>query len=313
MVVEPGERIVSVCTVTPKRLWRGGKEQSWGEIGDTFTDAAFLRQGMFSALVNASRTRAQAAGFKIIYGLPNDNSLPGYVSKLNFQIKADLVLDTFSAILSTRALAARTLLAKVPGVRALLTAAPMIVASRGLAGIVSRWRMSPGVRISVSIERTFGAAYDELWTTVRGHLPNAQVRDARYLRWRFEQNPFPFVVLGARAAGRLVGYAATLTLNRDVHGGFAHTILSDWIYDPEVDGVTEALLGGTMRYAIDQKADVLSAMVSRSSPLRLPFNRLGFLHRPRQAPVIVHQNEEGLALLDDPSPWHFTWSDTDGF
>jgi|GEM_PF-1810149 len=101
MVTQERGEIVSLCTITPKRLWLGGREWQWGEIGDTFTDRQHLRQGMFASLVNANRQRAQLAGHKIIYGLPNEQSAPGYLKKLGFVIKANVELLNYTLALQT--------------------------------------------------------------------------------------------------------------------------------------------------------------------------------------------------------------------
>ena len=107
MVTTSDERVVSLCTITPKRLWAFGAERPWAEIGDTFTDPAYHRRGMFSAVVNATRERAERGGFPLIFGLPNDQSAPGYTGKLNFPIKADTGHVNCSLPVSARALVTR--------------------------------------------------------------------------------------------------------------------------------------------------------------------------------------------------------------
>jgi hypothetical protein len=311
MVVDPGERIVSVCTVTPKRLWRNGKDRLWGEIGDTFTDEPYLRKGMFAAVVTGSRSRAQAAGVGIVYGLPNGQSLAGYLKKLDFAVKHDLVFDGFTAVLSTQSLGVRR--AKSPALKGVLSHPWVARGTRRLAQ--AAWTVAGPRRrgVTVASETTFGPEFDALWERAKTSLPNAQVRDARYLDWRYMRSPFPFVVLAARKDGNLLGYAATLTIRHGEEGPFCHTILLDWLFDPTREDAAQALLAGVLRHAFSERADVLSAVVSTSSPLQLPFSRSGFLRRPRPMPVIVHRSEEGQAFLADPSPWHFTLSDTDAF
>ena len=338
MVVGSSDRIVSLCTVTPKRLWRNGIEQPWAEIGDTFTDVAYLRKGillprarsaqhrspltdaayprkgMFESLVNASRSRAQAAGFRVIYGLPNDKSLPGYVKKLDFFVKEYLHLVKHVALLSTRSLGARTGASRVPALRGVLCNPFVVESSRRLAKL-ALILVSLGHReILLEKVQAFGPEFDDLWQRVRARLPNAQVRDARYLAWRYSKNPFPFVVFAARKGGELLGYVATLILRHKGENGFSHAILLDWIYDSVPGSSTpRALLFAAIRHAFEQEADVISAVISRASPLPLPFSSAAFIRRTTEMPVIFHGNDEGREILADPSPWHFTLSDTDSF
>ncbi len=338
IVVGPTDRFVSMCTVTPKRLWRNGIEQPWAEIGDTFTDVAYLRKsklilrarserhqspftdvayprtGLFETLVSASRSRAQAAEIRIIYGLPNDKSLPGYVKKLDFIVKEDLILENHVAILSTRSLGVRTRASRIPALRGVLCNPFVVESSRQLAKLVLSL-VSPRHReIIIEKVQSFGPEFDNLWQRVREKLPNAQVRDARYLAWRYSKNPFSFVVFTAKKGGELLGYFVTLTLHHEGDNAFSHTILIDWLYDPvPASSTPKALLFAAIRHAIEQEADVISAVISRGSPLPLPFSSIGFIRRKREMPVIFNGNHEGRAILTDSSPWHFTLSDTDSF
>ncbi|MCU0685790.1 MAG: GNAT family N-acetyltransferase [Polyangiaceae bacterium] len=314
MIAGPEERVVSLCTVTPKRLWARGREVPWAEIGDTFTDERFLRKGMFSALVNASRERAQRAGFALVYGLPNAQSRPGYVDKLGFAIKDDLPLRTYALPLGTRALASRPFAATRPRLKALLSNPFAAFASRLATGAL----LAPFARrrpaVLVAPEPAVGPDFDDLWRAARDALPYAQVRDVRHLAWRFEQNPFPFVLLGARARGRLVGYLALVTVHASSTTGVRQTFVVDWLVHPE-DAPTyaRALLAGALRHAVGVGADLVTSLSSTVSPQPLPFTAFGFLSRPTGLPVIVHENDEGRALLADRAPFHFTLADTDTF
>lgn len=314
MVVEPSERIVSLCTVTPKRLWRGGIEQPCGEIGDTFTDAPYLRKGMFAACVNGSRMRAEQAGLGVIYGMPNDQSLPGYIKKLGFAVKSDLSFATHYALLSTRPLAARTKIASVSALRAVFSHPLVANGARAIAGSILSAVSSRQHGLKIDVERAFGADFDALWERTRSRLPIALIRDARQLSWRFGQSPFDFVVLGARRNGELVGYICTLTVRHGDEGPFVHTLLVDWLYDDVLaPGVGAALLSAALSQAVAERADLVSATVSTNSPIPLPFGRLGFIRCPREMPMIVYQNDDGNALLSERGGWHFTLSDTDAF
>ncbi len=317
MVREDTDRVVSLCTVTPKRFWVRGEERLWGEIGDTFTDPAFQRKGMFSALVNASRERAQRAGFEVVYGLPNDQSGPAYTGKLNFPAKPDADHVNCTLPLSSRAVASRALAAHhdkpwYGAVRFAFENPLTSAASRALAWTLLT-RPSPA-GITVREESSFGSEYDDLWRAVRPSLPVAQVRDAAYLTWRFLENPFQFRVFVARRGGALAGYLVTLSQRDDHLADLRRLFIADWLFAPEdSETVGRALLHAALRPALDEGVDLVTAEAVRSGPVRLPWKHFGFLTRPWYKPVIVHRNEAGARVLDDPAPWHFTLADTDPF
>jgi len=338
MVINSPDKILSVCTITPKRLWRNGAEHLWGEIGDTFTDKALLRKailalrksspprsldndsravekrkGLFEELVDATRTRAQSKGISIIYGMPNDQSLSGYINKLNFKVKEDIIVDQYVCVLSTASLSNQAIVKNKPWLNALLQNKIIVNNSRMITSFILSSVMPRHRDIAIEEVKSFNDEFNDLWRRARVSLPNAQVRDSTYLNWRYNASPFEFHVLGARKNGKLIGYVSTLTLHHKGEGEFVHTIFLDWLFDSQDSDVNKALIAGAVKYSISKKADVISAMVTRSSPCKLSFGRMGFLRRATNRPLIVHVNPEGKKLLGDTSPWHFTLSDTDSF
>lgn len=313
MVVGNKEEIVSVCTVTPKRLWHRGNKVAWAEIGDTFTSPAYLRKGMFGDLVNATRSRAEASGFNLIYGLPNDQSLPGYKKKLNFIVNSNIRLNDYYLLLNTLPLTKHARVASMPALVKTLSSQIFVKASRSVIGFILAKTRTQFSGFQVEIEHSFSDEFDKLWESVRDRLAIAQIRDSKYLRWRYGCSPFDFDFLVARKNGRLHGYIVTLTLKNDSYGGLAHTIIVDWLFDPEAKGTASMLLYAAIDIAYSKQADVISAMTSDSSPLTLPFSRCGFIRQFNPHPVIFFANQKGRELCGEASPWHFTTSDTDSF
>ncbi len=84
-LVKEGDQIVSIASVTPKRLFLKGQEVLAAETGDNYTDPKYQRQGMFELLVKKSTQDALDVGISFIYGTPNSQSLPGYEKKANYK------------------------------------------------------------------------------------------------------------------------------------------------------------------------------------------------------------------------------------
>ena len=317
MVMKEGAQIVSLCTVTPKRLWFEGVEKRWGEIGDTFTDQEYMRRGMFASLVNASRKRAQLAGYKIIYGLPNEKSAPGYLNKLEFGIKENIELKNYTLILSSEALAWWLQLRKAENpwwlsIAATLLQSPLSdVISRKLLNAILPQSQIKG--IAIHNDQSFGIEYDNLWEKVRDAIPLSQVRDANYLIWRYEKNPFPFRILAAKKNNALVGYLITL-IQDEADGKIRRLYLVDWLFHPsEKDSVGFALLRAALEPTYLQGAHLVTALSPHQSSVALPWKDFRFLRRPPYRPLMFHCNEDGLKLIHSTTPWHFTIGDTDEF
>jgi GNAT superfamily N-acetyltransferase len=309
MTEESRRRIVSTCTVTPKRLWMGGREQKWAEIGDTFTNPSFQRKGMFAALVNASRSRGQAAGFEIIYGLPNENSRPGYVNKLNFAVDEHVAFVNHVVVVTPRG-AARQAARVHPWAETLLRHPSVGSVKYAVRGLLRAVRSR---HFEIEAVSTCGPEFDDLWERARAELAVAQVRDARHLTWRYLDNPFPYRLLAARRGGQLVGYVAVLVTPPHADG-LRRGYLMDWLFvASEAASVGRALLVAGLREAAKGGADLVFGESTANSPLPLPWPKVGVVRRPGSKPIIIHRNEAGQALLDDATPWHFTLGDSDAF
>lgn len=312
MVTDDTAQIVSTCSVTPKRLWCDGKVQLWSEIGDTFTVEQFQRKGMFSALVNASRSSAQNSGFEIVYGLPNSQSAPGYLKKLEFAIKENAGLRNCSLPLSTIGVVPR-LGDRIPNAVSALLLSQLLTGLSRIASHILTWRpQNREVEILETLE--VSDEFDQLWEAVRGALPIAQVRDARYVDWRYIRHPLPFRIYTARIDGVLRGYLVTLLIDQARPRREKRLWIIDWLFAPtDSTTVGRALLDAAMREATRNDVDIVGAQTSASTPLPLLWRRYGFMLRPLYKPVIVHKTAAGRRFLERDDPWHYTLSDTDGF
>ncbi len=78
--------VASSASITQKLLIAHKSILKSAEIGDTFTHQDFQRKGLFANLVNQASHDALSSDIKLIFGTPNNQSLPGYLKKTGFQI-----------------------------------------------------------------------------------------------------------------------------------------------------------------------------------------------------------------------------------
>jgi hypothetical protein len=106
----------------------------------------------------------------------------------------------------------------------------------------------------------------------------------------------------------------SLILPEDEFNKSKRMVIIDWLYDPAPNKkVAQSLLSAVIQHAVIQRVDSISAISSAGSILRLPFSFPIFFRRLVNRPVIFYGDDNGINLLGDHSPWHFTWSDTDSF
>ena len=317
MITNKEKKIISSCSVTPKKIWDGENLLLGGEIGDTFTDKEFQRKGMFKNLVHATTEISQNSGLDIIYGLPNHLSLPGYLKKLNFKIKENIYLQSCTLILNTKILVKKL---KRDNDNYIYNRIKNIIFS--FLSISQIWhfilKLSTknliNVNLEIKFENTFTEDYNLLWEEVRNGIFFAHVRDSSYLNWRFCDSPFDFKILSVRKKGILKGYLIFLIDPNQNKNKIRRLQIIDWIFNPvDFKSVGVSLLKTVVKFSLANNIDVISSYRSENSPIQLPWNRFGFIHSSRSKPMIIHNNKIGSKIIDNQIAWHFTLADTDAF
>src|ERR1700754_269595 len=72
--------------VIPTLISYSGKTILMAQSADTMTHPQFRYAGLFTALAKQTFDLCTTEGIKLIFGFPNQNSLPGFIGKLNWQI-----------------------------------------------------------------------------------------------------------------------------------------------------------------------------------------------------------------------------------
>jgi GNAT superfamily N-acetyltransferase len=206
-----------------------------------------------------------------------------------------------------------------------LEGAARIAAVRGLLNLVSaplrrKGRRTPRrERYTVRTIGTFGEEFDELWARASGPWACAVRRDARTLRWQFQQQPGKrFETVGLYEQERLVGYVvlffrkglANAEANRGTVAGPAKAAISDFFYERANGGeIVDALIEVALGRAVDVRAgslvtDVLDGLAEQR------LREHGFW-RIRKSPQFMASTEEAKEIVYDPQNWFLTRGDSD--
>ena len=84
VIAEDSGRIVGQYALWGTPLNIGGQKVSGAQSLDTMTHPLYRGQGMFVTLAQACMEIARERGVEVLYGFPNDQSLPGFVRKLDW-------------------------------------------------------------------------------------------------------------------------------------------------------------------------------------------------------------------------------------
>lgn len=84
---------VAFYGVIPTLLWYGGKSMLAAQSADTMTHHDYRNLGLFTRLANHTYTLCKLEGVRLVFGFPNQNSLPGFMNKLDWHCTE--IMDRF--------------------------------------------------------------------------------------------------------------------------------------------------------------------------------------------------------------------------
>jgi len=310
-------RVVSTCTVSPRKVWHDNSEHLGAQIGDTFTDEDYQRKGIFVTLVNKTRSKAESAGVKLFFGFPNANSFPGYVKKLGFIEVKTLSLHQFTMIIDWHSFIKQNFFhlrkSKIKEVEPKCNKATEPKILRFVHKIRESFLLPSSLyRVSELVNSKMEIS--DLWGKIRIHLGTAVQRDMHYLQWRYFDNPYPYRVWVVHRNESLVGYFVTLLAPYKGSDTLKRLILSDWVYEhSEGRLLKRAIIRHVIDTALKYNAVCINALHSSGKCQELPFRSSGFIKQDLARPVIVFGNEVGQSVLFNGKKWHITASDLDEF
>lgn len=170
-------------------------------------------------------------------------------------------------------------------------------------------RHPPGI----VVERTgeIDAGFDRVWERVAPGFKAIGTRDANYLRWRYQLNPWgAFVLLRARRGGETAGFLALKLLDEEGcrRGAILELLASE-------EGARAALIGEAVGWGLRERADSIECGALRSSALYRSLVQAEFRERGRDVTFYyVHETlPRGIERGDfeDEGGWYLTWGDTD--
>lgn len=296
-----GNTLASTTSITPKNLLLNGTSIPSAEIGDTYTDDSYQRQGMFIQLVNQSRQEAEQTGFEFIYGTPNHQSLPGYQKKANFLPLQQINLRMFIFPLRIRSLLQK----RIPWLAADLIDSLFRIVLWFYVTVI-RWRAWHS-DLSFAEEQKIPADWNDFWKRAAEPFEAIFDRSATAMEWRFFANPNRYHFCTVRSKdGQLQGYVVYRNVEAE---GPTRTVLADFLFLPGASSAFRFALAHVTLKALSFEAESFSLWCVKASPYYDLLKRFQLIDRG-SIPVICYNNRL-FQTLSDCRKWHFTVSDSD--
>ncbi len=291
-------RVIGATTAFPRQVLVHGRATLGWNGGDTSIDREFRTLGPAVKLRRAVKQCVDRGEMAFLYSFPVD--------------RMRAVLEQIGHVVIGE-LARHGIVVRIDRFLGRATGRPKL--ARCLAGMTNpflsmwpgNWRRGGEFEVVVENRRRFDRQYDDLFERVAARHPVITVRDARFLNWRFADNPLHAGALtfSLNGGGRLCGYAIV-----DVNEDRARVI------DFLVDGSAEtqyALWSRVTGWLRRRGVCTLTMHATEREPAMRILRSFGPAFRDgTNASITVHTRGEGPcgALLDEQN-WFMTQADRD--
>ena len=300
-LAESNGEIVGQYVTIPTRFSIHGKKTRVAFSCDTMIHPEYRRQGMFSALAREVYNHLETqCNINLVWGFPNDQSLPGFTGQLGWRMLPTIPL----MVMPIRPLP--MIFNALPLLNKMLKSPPAPIETNTDIAFPTKIQ---GLHIS-PIEH-FDEAFDALWQNHSTIAPVIQVRDRRYLQWRYISVPEfgyrPFAVLHD---GRLLGYLVIRMMA--LKGQMFGVLVDVFPFPMESVLVIHEIFSFSRQYVKAHGGDFLTCL--------LPQREAGILKRAgfRRVPEIINPKPwrlgyrwVGKGPSEDLDDWHVTYGDTD--
>lgn len=293
-----GSTVGGIYSLLGSHLRVGGRIRPGAQSLDVLTDARLRGRGVFIQLGRAACDRAEREGVAVLYAFPNDQSAPGFWSKLGW---TRLGTPPFLV----RPLRTRYFLSRLPRVGGALARVPDLPLPRPRPP-------APDGRIEPA---AWDGELDGLWERFAAGIGLAVQRDAAFLRWRFAGRPGEgYEARVLRRGGRVEGLVVWAV--REKHGGRIGYLM-ELLHDPARPDDGRALLATAVRAMAEAGADAALAWSLDHAPNHAVYRRAGFLPMPeRLRPIRLNFGVRALdpalaSLAGDLRSWYLSYADSD--
>ena len=294
-------KIIATTSITPKSLLLNQCLISSGEIGDTYTDSNYQGRGLFSKLINFSREKANKNGIKFIYGTPNNQSLPGYRKRANFD-----TINAFNIRVLKMPLRINTILKPKIGWFFSMFVDLLFNIFNSLYLALLTIFIKCDKDYSINERSDIPEDWDIFWNSASDNWNFIFTKNASVFSWRYLQNPEKYSILYVRSSEKLVGFCAYRILS-DESG--INLVIADFLFLPDHASALNNCLKIVKSKALRIGAKSISLWCDSSSPYFTLFKKNGFLNFSG-IPLICYKDKI-FEELKNINKVHFVMADSD--
>ena len=302
VIAEDRGTIVGQYAAIPTRFSVKRSETVFAFSCDTMVHPEHRRKGLFVLLARELyRLMEEKNGITTVWGFPNEASLPGFTGRLGWKLLRvfPLWVRPFRPLI--------WFCRQLPLLKKVFPAHGI----RRESGIPPSF-LDGGSGLAIEPLSHFSDEFDHLWNSQRGLSSVMQIRDKRYLNWRYLGMPaFDYLPFSIKWKGDLSGFLILRMMNLMGH---SFGVLVDLFPLPVVNAsLTRLIIDFAGAYCREQGAEFMTCLFSTASAEFL--KSIGF----RKVPNLFNPKKWHLGcrfggnveIPDSVRSWFISYGDTD--
>jgi len=294
--------VASSATLTPKQVWLKQRLMPIAEIGDTYTGKQHLRKGLFLSLVERNWEASLASKYQFVYGTPNQNSLPGYTKKAQYEVVDQLSMESFFALCQVTPLLCR----KMPASLALIIGAVSKILFRTWYRVLLSEKTAGEMEIQDKQFNFLPEGWDEFIVRCNAQHDFILDRSRLVTEWRYIRNPHQYHLVTLKESGNLQGFAIYLTKEE---GGVKRINIVDLLVAQGSKPRCLALMNVIVDKAFELNAAQIQIWCATRSKLSAAIRRSGFLRKGKVN--VIARCAVDVDIFSNLQRVHFSMGDTD--
>ncbi|MFT3909278.1 MAG: GNAT family N-acetyltransferase [Ferruginibacter sp.] len=269
---------------------------------DTLTDIDHRGKGLFIKLANRLYDEEAANKFALVYGIPNENSAPGFFTKLKWTSfgEAPFLLKPFNIFFFVKKIFKRKKQTDFSW-------------SNYIFDAPKTYHVNMNTVIK-SID-LFDDAYDKMWKVAGKDIKVCVDRSAAYMNWRYVTKPAEFYYRYGLYINDQLSGAIVFTIKHK-HDGLVGYIM-ELIFDPANKKAGDQLMRFSSRLCRQHKVDAMLAWSLPGCFNRATYKKAGYYVLPekfrgQQLYFGVRAFDPSIApVVNDINNWYMSYSDSD--
>ena len=290
--------LVAVTSITPKTLFFLNHKMSVAEIGDTYTAPKYRGRGGFSNLVNASRAQTEKLSINLLFGTPNQLSLPIYKKLCGFEESTIIKPYSYSYLLEIKPYLKKSVWSFYLN----LFYKKIVFCHHSILRLSFMFFKKYDVQLSEFIPNDFNS----FWNKASKEWDFIFSRDKANLFWRFYLNPEKYYLIITRQNKKIIGYMVYRLIDEN---SFSRIVIADYLFLNNHKSALNISLKKIREICFAKKVSKVNIWTDVNSSFVSILKKNGFIVKKR-IPFIYYKNTFS-DNLNSVKKVHFTISDTD--